>query len=128
MKFVIRMASAARGRSARHRASATRRCGSRASLDDAAHRDAGHSAGGADALPLGLLAARTLNAPRPVFWVAKGVLDVMRSIHTLVFGLFFSGHRGPWRDGQDTRGRGTFSGHPGQAAGGSDRNARHAAG
>ena len=43
------------------------------------------------ALPLGLLAARTLNAPRPVFWVAKGVLDVMRSIHTLVFGLFFVG-------------------------------------
>ena len=43
------------------------------------------------ALPLGLLAARTLNAPRPVFWVAKGLLDVMRSIHTLVFGLFFVG-------------------------------------
>ena len=43
------------------------------------------------ALPLGLLAARTLNAPRPVFWVAKGVLDVMRSIHPLVFGLFFVG-------------------------------------
>ena len=43
------------------------------------------------ALPLGLLAARTLNAPRPLFWLAKAVLDVLRSIHTLVFGLFFVG-------------------------------------
>ena len=43
------------------------------------------------ALPLGLLAARTLHAPRPLFWLAKGVLDVMRSIHTLVFGLFLVG-------------------------------------
>lgn len=43
------------------------------------------------ALPLGLLSARTLNAPRPVFWFAKGVLDALRSIHTLVFGLFLVG-------------------------------------
>lgn len=43
------------------------------------------------ALPFGLLAARTLNAPRPLFWFAKGVLDALRSIHTLVFGLFFVG-------------------------------------
>lgn len=43
------------------------------------------------ALPLGLLAARTLNAPRPLFWLAKATLDVLRSIHTLVFGLFFVG-------------------------------------
>jgi len=43
------------------------------------------------ALPFGLLAARTLNAPRPLFWLAKGVLDILRSIHTLVFGLFFVG-------------------------------------
>jgi len=43
------------------------------------------------ALPLGLLAARTLNAPRPLFWLAKAVLDTLRSIHTLVFGLFFVG-------------------------------------
>jgi phosphonate transport system permease protein len=43
------------------------------------------------ALPLGLLAARTLHAPRPLFWLAKGVLDTMRSIHTLVFGLFLVG-------------------------------------
>ena len=31
------------------------------------------------ALPLGLLAARTLHAPRPLFWLAKTVLDSMRS-------------------------------------------------
>ncbi len=43
------------------------------------------------ALPLGLLAARTLHAPRPLFWGAKAVLDTMRSIHTLVFGLFLVG-------------------------------------
>lgn len=43
------------------------------------------------ALPLGLLAARTLHAPRVLFWSAKGVLDVLRSIHTLVFGLFLVG-------------------------------------
>ncbi len=43
------------------------------------------------ALPLGLLSARTLNAPRPAFWFAKGALDVLRSIHTLVFGLFLVG-------------------------------------
>lgn len=43
------------------------------------------------ALPLGLLAARNLHAPRTLAWGAKGVLDVLRSIHTLVFGLFFVG-------------------------------------
>ncbi len=43
------------------------------------------------ALPLGLLAARTLRAPRPLAWAAKGVLDGLRSIHTLVFGLLFVG-------------------------------------
>eukprot|EP01036_Dinobryon_divergens_P041752 gene41752-55381_t len=43
------------------------------------------------ALPLGLLAARNLHAPRTLAWAAKGVLDVLRSIHTLVFGLFFVG-------------------------------------
>lgn len=43
------------------------------------------------ALPLGLVAARNLNAPRPLAWTAKGLLDVLRSIHTLVFGLFFVG-------------------------------------
>ena len=43
------------------------------------------------ALPLGLLAARTLHAPRPLFWLAKAMLDTMRSIHTLVFGLFLVG-------------------------------------
>ncbi len=43
------------------------------------------------ALPLGLLAARNLQAPRVMGWGAKGVLDVLRSIHTLVFGLFLVG-------------------------------------
>lgn len=43
------------------------------------------------ALPLGLLAARNLHTPRSVSWSAKGVLDALRSIHTLVFGLFFVG-------------------------------------
>ena len=43
------------------------------------------------ALPLGLLAARTLHAPRSLFWLAKALLDTLRSIHTLVFGLFLVG-------------------------------------
>jgi phosphonate transport system permease protein len=43
------------------------------------------------ALPLGLLAARNLQAPAALAWGAKGLLDVLRSIHTLVFGLLFVG-------------------------------------
>ena len=43
------------------------------------------------ALPLSMAAARNLRAPRAVAWVAKGVLDVARSIHTLVFGLVLVG-------------------------------------
>lgn len=43
------------------------------------------------ALPLGLLVARNLKAPRPLAWAAKGVLDVARAIHTLVFGLVLVG-------------------------------------
>jgi phosphonate ABC transporter permease subunit PhnE len=43
------------------------------------------------ALPLGLLAARNLGAPRPLAWLAKGVLDVARAVHTLVFGLLLVG-------------------------------------
>lgn len=43
------------------------------------------------ALPLGLLAARNLNAARAPAWSAKGALDALRSIHTLVFGLLFVG-------------------------------------
>lgn len=43
------------------------------------------------ALPLGLLAARSMKAPRVLAWGAKAVLDILRSIHTLVFGLFFVG-------------------------------------
>jgi phosphonate ABC transporter permease subunit PhnE len=43
------------------------------------------------ALPLGLLAARNLGAPRLLAWLAKGVLDVARAVHTLVFGLLLVG-------------------------------------
>jgi len=43
------------------------------------------------ALPLGLLAARNLRAPRALFYGAKAVLDSLRAIHTLVFGLLFVG-------------------------------------
>lgn len=34
---------------------------------------------------------RNLHAPSVLAWGAKGALDVLRSIHTLVFGLFFVG-------------------------------------
>jgi phosphonate ABC transporter permease subunit PhnE len=43
------------------------------------------------ALPLAVLTARNLAAPKPLAWLAKGVLGVMRSIHTLVFGLVLVG-------------------------------------
>ena len=43
------------------------------------------------ALPLAVLTARNLAAPRPLAWFAKGILDVARSIHTLVFGLVLVG-------------------------------------
>jgi phosphonate ABC transporter permease subunit PhnE len=43
------------------------------------------------ALPLGILTARNLNAPRPLAWAAKGLLDAARAVHTLVFGLILVG-------------------------------------
>lgn len=43
------------------------------------------------ALPLAMAVARNLRAPRPLAWVAKGVLDVSRAVHTLVFGLILVG-------------------------------------
>lgn len=43
------------------------------------------------ALPLGLLAARNMNAPRPIAVAANGVLGVARAVHTLVFGLVLVG-------------------------------------
>ena len=43
------------------------------------------------ALPLGLLAARNLGAPRPLAWAAQGILNVTRAVHTLVFGLVLVG-------------------------------------
>lgn len=43
------------------------------------------------ALPLAILAARNLHAPRPLAWAAKGLLDTTRAVHTLVFGLVLVG-------------------------------------
>lgn len=43
------------------------------------------------ALPLGLLSARNLKAPRWAARAASSVLDVLRAIHTLVFGLVLVG-------------------------------------
>jgi phosphonate transport system permease protein len=42
-------------------------------------------------LPLALLSARNLGAPKLFSWGAKGLLDISRSIHTLVFGLIIVG-------------------------------------
>ncbi len=43
------------------------------------------------ALPLGLLGAQNLGAPRPLAWAAQGILNITRAIHTLVFGLVLVG-------------------------------------
>jgi phosphonate transport system permease protein len=43
------------------------------------------------ALPMGILTARNLHAPRPLAYAAKAVLDTARAIHTLVFGLVLVG-------------------------------------
>lgn len=43
------------------------------------------------ALPLGMLAARNLRAPRALALIAKALLDLSRSVHTLVFGLVLVG-------------------------------------
>jgi len=43
------------------------------------------------ALPLGILTARNLAAPRPVSRLAQLILDAARAIHTLVFGLVLVG-------------------------------------
>jgi phosphonate transport system permease protein len=42
-------------------------------------------------IPFGIVLARNMHAPRPVAAVAKFVLDICRSIHSLVFGLIFVG-------------------------------------
>jgi phosphonate transport system permease protein len=42
-------------------------------------------------MPFGIVLARNMGAPRPVAAVAKFVLDICRSIHSLVFGLIFVG-------------------------------------
>lgn len=46
------------------------------------------------ALPLGLLAARNLHAPRPLQLAATGLLNALRAVHTLVFGLVLVGIMG----------------------------------
>lgn len=43
------------------------------------------------AMPFGALAAKNLAAPRPLAGAARGVLNVTRAIHTLVFGLVLVG-------------------------------------
>jgi phosphonate ABC transporter permease subunit PhnE len=43
------------------------------------------------ALPLGLLSARNLNAPRSLAATARALLGVARAVHTLVFGLVLVG-------------------------------------
>lgn len=43
------------------------------------------------ALPLAVLTARNLAAPKALAWLAKAILDIARSIHTLVFGLVLVG-------------------------------------
>ncbi|MBL8525887.1 MAG: phosphonate ABC transporter, permease protein PhnE [Betaproteobacteria bacterium] len=41
--------------------------------------------------PLGFLSAKNMHAPVAVAWLARRVLDICRSIHTLVFGLLIVG-------------------------------------
>jgi phosphonate ABC transporter permease subunit PhnE len=41
--------------------------------------------------PLGFLSAKNMHTPAPLAWIARRVLDVARSIHTLVFGLLIVG-------------------------------------
>ena len=42
-------------------------------------------------VPLGVIAAKNMRAPAPVAWFARRLLDISRSIHTLVFGLLIVG-------------------------------------
>ena len=42
-------------------------------------------------LPFGLVTAHNLRAPAPLAWFGRSVLNVARSIHTLVFGLVLVG-------------------------------------
>lgn len=43
------------------------------------------------ALPLAVLSARNLAAPKALRWSAQGLLGILRSVHTLVFGLVLVG-------------------------------------
>ncbi|MDN4017643.1 phosphonate ABC transporter, permease protein PhnE [Zwartia panacis] len=42
-------------------------------------------------LPLGLVAAKNLNAPKPLALLARAILDTSRAVHTLIFGLILVG-------------------------------------
>jgi len=42
-------------------------------------------------VPLGILAAKNMHAPAWLAWFSRRVLDISRSIHTLVFGLLIVG-------------------------------------
>jgi phosphonate transport system permease protein len=42
-------------------------------------------------LPLAWMTARNMALPAPIAWLAKALLDITRSIHTLVFGLVLVG-------------------------------------
>ena len=41
--------------------------------------------------PLGFLSAKNMHTPAPIAWCARRILDVARSIHSLVFGLLIVG-------------------------------------
>ncbi|MEP7154737.1 MAG: phosphonate ABC transporter, permease protein PhnE [Betaproteobacteria bacterium] len=41
--------------------------------------------------PLGYFSAKNMHAPLPVAWLARRILDICRSIHSLVFGLLLVG-------------------------------------
>ena len=41
--------------------------------------------------PLGFLSAKNMHTPMPISWIARRILDIARSIHTLVFGLLLVG-------------------------------------
>jgi phosphonate transport system permease protein len=43
------------------------------------------------ALPLGLMSAHNLGAPKPLAWLSQSILNASRAIHTLVFGLVLVG-------------------------------------
>jgi phosphonate transport system permease protein len=80
------------------------------------------------ALPLGLLSRATCTRRGPLAWAAKGVLDVTRAIHTLVFGLVLVGIVGLGPHGRHPGHRAALHGHLRQALRREHRDARHGRG